>query len=133
VEVRVLLDTNAYSDLKRGQASIAEIVRRARRVLFSPVVVGELMYGFRRGRHQQRNVAELIRFLESPFVDLVPVGLTTADRYGRISTGLRDKGRPIPTNDIWIAAQAMETGAELLSSDAHFGEIDGLAWVKPGA
>lgn len=44
---------------------------------------------------------------------------------------LRRKGRPIPTNDIWIAAQALQTGADLISFDAHFGEIDGVAWVEP--
>ena len=51
-------------------------------------------------------------------------------RFGRIATALREKGTPIPTNDIWIAAQAMETGVDLLSSDAHFGLVEGLAWVS---
>ncbi len=54
----------------------------------------------------------------------------TADRFGRIATVLREKGTPIPTNDIWIAAQAMEVGADLVSSDAHFGLVEGLAWVS---
>lgn len=131
--MRVLLDTNAYSDLKRGQARVAEIVRRSRRVLFSPVVVGELLYGFRRGKRYDQNVEELVSFLDNAYVELSPIGMTTADRYGRIATSLRGKGRPIPTNDIWIAAQAMETGAELVSSDVHFGEVDGLAWLEPKA
>jgi tRNA(fMet)-specific endonuclease VapC len=74
-------------------------------------------------------MAALEVFLESPYVSLVPVTLTTADRFGRIAAALRAKGRPLPTNDIWIAAHAMETGAELLSFDEHFGAIDGLAWV----
>jgi tRNA(fMet)-specific endonuclease VapC len=68
-------------------------------------------------------------FLDNPYVSLVPVTLTTADQFARIAAALRDRGRPIPTNDIWIAAHAMETGAELLSFDTHFGAIDGLAWV----
>lgn len=129
--MRVLLDTNAYSDLKRGQAKVVEIVRRSQRVLFSPVVVGELLYGFRHGSRYQQNLDDLVGFLENAYVELTPISMTTADRYGRIATSLRGKGRPIPTNDIWIAAQAMETGAELISSDVHFGEVDGLAWTKP--
>ena len=68
-------------------------------------------------------------FVENPYVSLVYVTLTTADRFARIAAALRAKGRPIPTNDIWIAAHAMETGAELLSFDDHFESIDGLAWV----
>ena len=59
----------------------------------------------------------------------MPVGLTTGDRFGRIAATLRRKGHPIPTNDIWIAAQVMEVGADLLSSDSYFGLVDGLAWL----
>jgi tRNA(fMet)-specific endonuclease VapC len=58
---------------------------------------------------------------------------TTADRFARIAAALRVKGRPIPTNDIWVAAHAMETGAELLSFDSHFAEVEGLAWTSPSA
>jgi len=129
--VRVLLDTNAYSDLKRGQDRVVEIVRRSQRVLFSPIVVGELVYGFRRGTRLEQNLSDLVRFIDNAYVELIPVGMTTADRYGRIATSLREKGKPIPTNDIWLAAQAMEAGADLVSSDDHFGAVDGLAWVNP--
>ena len=97
--------------------------------LFSTVVVGELLLGFRLGTRLKKNMAELDAFLENPYVSLVPVTLTTADRFARIAAALRVKGRPIPTNDIWIAAHAMEAGAELLSFDAHFGAVDGLVWV----
>lgn len=68
----------------------------------------------------------------SPYVELVPVTLTTADRFGRIAASLRVKGTPIPTNDIWIAAHAFETGAELLSFDRHFDRVDGLVWSYLG-
>jgi tRNA(fMet)-specific endonuclease VapC len=129
--MRILLDTTAYSALMRGHDQVADRVRRAERVVFSTVVAGELLLGFRLGTRLKKNMAELEAFLDNPYVDLVPVTLTTADRFGRIAAALRAKGRPIPTNDIWIAAHAMETGAELLSFDAHFGAIDGVAWVAP--
>jgi tRNA(fMet)-specific endonuclease VapC len=127
--MRILLDTNAYSALMRGHDEVADRVRRAERVVFSTVVAGELLLGFRLGTRLKKNMAELDAFLDNPYVSVVPVTLTTADRFARIAAVLRDKGKPIPTNDIWIAAHAMETGAELLSFDGHFGAIDGLAWV----
>ena len=131
--MRVLLDTNGYAALMRGAGAVVERVRRAEEVLLSTVVAGELMFGFRQGTRLRKNLAELDAFLENPHVTVVPVSLTTADRFGRIAAALRAKGRPIPTNDIWIAAHAMETGADLLSFDKHFGEIDGLAWVDLSA
>ncbi len=127
--MRVLLDTSAYSALMRGHRGVAAMVRRAEGVLLSAVVVGELLYGFRHGERFEENAARLEAFLANPFVTLLDVGFTTASRFGRIAASLRRKGEPIPTNDIWIAAQAMETGADLLSSDPHFGAVEGLAWI----
>lgn len=129
--MRILLDTDAYSALKRGHVGVAALVRSAEEVLFSAVVAGELLSGFRAGARYSRNRAELEAFVDSPFVTLVPVGMTTAERFGRIAAALRARGRPIPTNDIWIAAQAMETGAELVSFDRHYEAVEGLAWTRP--
>ena len=126
--MKLLLDTNAYAALMRGHRDVAATLRRAERVLLSAIVAGELLYGFRHGRRRQENEAHFEAFLDSPAVEFVPVTLTTADRFGRIAAVLRRQGRPIPTNNIWIAAQAMEAGSDLLSSDSHFSHIDGLAW-----
>jgi tRNA(fMet)-specific endonuclease VapC len=130
--VRILLDTNAYSALMGGTAEVADRVRGAERILVSPVVLGELLFGFRNGSRRAENERQLDAFLEHSFVELLTVTRTTADRFARIATGLKRKGRPIPVNDVWIAAQAMESGAELLSSDRHFDEIEGLAWIPFG-
>jgi tRNA(fMet)-specific endonuclease VapC len=126
-----MLDTNAYAALFRAHDGITQRVRRAEQVLLSTVVAGELLFGFRNGSRYDANLRDLEEFLANPYVAVLPVTLVTADRFGRISTALRRKGRPLPTNDIWIAAHAMESGAELLSFDRHFAEIDGLAWVQP--
>ena len=131
--MKVLLDSNAYSLLMRGHGEVAEVVRRAEEVLFSAVVVGELMYGFRHGTNFERNAADLRSFLDSPYSTFVDVGEVTADRYSRIAAALRAKGRPIPTNDVWIAAHAMETGADLISADNHFEHVDGIVWVRVAA
>jgi tRNA(fMet)-specific endonuclease VapC len=128
--VKVLLDTNAYTALFRAHPGVAERVRRADQVLVSTVVAGELLFGFRNGSRYEANRRDLEDFLANPYVALLPVTFVTAERFGRIATALRRKGRPLPTNDIWIAAHAMESGAELLSFDRHFEQIDGLAWVQ---
>ncbi|MHC4548609.1 MAG: PIN domain-containing protein [Planctomycetota bacterium] len=124
--MRLLLDTSAYSALKRGHAGVVGLVRGAERLLLSTIVAGELLYGFRRGTRYPKNRRELEAFLANPYVELVPVTLVTADRFGRIAAGLRRKGRPIPTHDIWVAAHALETGAELVSCDRHFEAVEGL-------
>jgi tRNA(fMet)-specific endonuclease VapC len=128
--MRVLLDSNAYSRLMRGDEQAAAVVRDATEVLMSAVVVGELLYGFRNGSRFDRNASDLRSFLDNPYVSFVPVGSTTADRYSRIAAALRAKGHPIPTNDVWIAAHAMETGADLVSADRHFEAVDGIAWLR---
>ena len=79
------------------------------------------MFGFRNGTRFKENMDDLDRFLKHEAVDLVPIGKITSDRYSRIAVKLRQQGTPIPTNDIWIAAHTMETGAELISFDEHFG------------
>ena len=93
------------------------------------VVVGELLYGFRQGSRFEQNVREMHAFLAHPAVTFAPASLATADRYAAIAVMLRTKGRPIPSNDIWVAAHAMEIGADLVSYDRHFDEVDGLAWI----
>ncbi len=127
--MKVLLDTNAYSALMVGRTEVAECVRRSERVLLSTIVVGELLFGFRNGNQFNRNYAMMDSFLSNPFVELVPVTFTTADRFSRIAAALKAKGQPLPSNDIWIAAHTLETGADLLSYDHHFDAIEGLPWV----
>ncbi|MBN1944701.1 MAG: type II toxin-antitoxin system VapC family toxin [Bradymonadales bacterium] len=129
--MKVLLDTNAYSAWKRGHRGVAGHIARSEGVLMSAIVAGELVFGFRAGAHFSRNIEELSTFLASPYVELLPVNLDTAERYGWIAAALRRKGKPIPTNDIWIAAHAMQHGASLLSFDPHFSEVDGLVWYMP--
>jgi tRNA(fMet)-specific endonuclease VapC len=126
--VRVLLDTNAYSALRLGDGVVTEQLRRSEKVLLSVIVAGELFFGFRNGSRYEENARALRTFLEDPNVVVLPITWSTADLFGRISAALRKRGTPIPTNDIWLAAQAMEADAILLSSDRHFARVDGLAW-----
>ena len=96
-------------------------------ILISPVMLGELMFGFRKGAKFEQNMRMLRRFLDHEAVEVAPLGEVTADRYSRIVMQLKKDGSPIPINDVWIAAQAMEHGAELLTSVRHFEQVAGLA------
>ncbi|MDY6988792.1 MAG: type II toxin-antitoxin system VapC family toxin [Thermodesulfobacteriota bacterium] len=124
--MKLLLDTSAYVGFKRNVAKVVDTIVRAESILFSPVVLGELIFGFRNGTRFEENMQELDDFLQHDVVRLVKIGEITSDRYSRIAVQLKGKGAPIPTNDIWIAAQTMEQGAELITSDRHFEKIDGL-------
>ena len=124
--MKILLDTSAYVGFKRNTAEVVGIIVNAESILFSPVVLGELMFGFRSGTRFKENMEDLDKFLHHEVVELVQIGKITSDRYSRIAVQLKRQGTPIPTNDIWIAAQTMEHGAELISSDQHFEKVNGL-------
>lgn len=123
---RLLIDTNAYAALLRGDGRVADELARSEAVLLSPIVVGELYDGFLNGPRQKENREILERFRAKPRTHCVPITDATAEWFAEIKRMLRAKGKPIPTNDMWIAASCLEHGAHLLSFDAHFGEIDGL-------
>ena len=90
------------------------------------VVLGELYAGFAAGSRQQANLSELEKFLGMPGVQVFSVTAGVAARYGSVFHALRRAGTPIPTNDIWIAAIALECGARLVTLDAHFDAIPTL-------
>jgi len=122
----VLLDTNAYAAFMQGAAEVIEVIAHADALFMSSIVIGELLGGFAAGTREPKNRAELAQFLASPRVAVLPVTARTSDHYALVYLGLRRKGQPIPTNDLWIAASSLEHGAALLTRDAHFAQIDGL-------
>lgn len=122
----LLVDTNAYVALLRGDREVVEVVAYAERLLLNSVVLGELLAGFEAGDRAARNRDELARFLDSPRVGVLAIGAATADSYALVYANLRRKGQPIPSNDLWIAASALEHGLGLLSLDAHFAHVDAL-------
>ena len=124
--MKLCLDTNAYSALKRGNQHVINLLENADEVLFPATVLGELYSGFFSGSLTENNLLELDEFLAKPGISIVEVEKETAYRYGFLIKELRKKGTPIPTNDIWIASAAMDAGAILLSNDKHFNEVPGL-------
>ena len=127
MEMILVLDTNAYSGMMRGDTQFSNPVRSADRLIVPATVIGELLYGFRLGNRYRENREQLDQFLRSPFVDFKTVDRTVCERYALLMEQLRKKGRPIPSNDVWIAAHTLAEGAELLTKDEHFSEIDGLS------
>jgi tRNA(fMet)-specific endonuclease VapC len=123
----ILIDTNAYSALKRADPAIVEIIQYADAIVISPIVIGELLFGFDNGKQAKQNRLDLQKFLESSRVTVFPILSETAYFYSQITLILKRKGTPIPTNDIWIAAQALEHGCVVCTYDKHFQAIEGLA------
>ncbi|HUP50007.1 MAG TPA: type II toxin-antitoxin system VapC family toxin [Thermoanaerobaculia bacterium] len=120
---RLLLDTSAYVAFMRGHAETVEALRHADEIYLSATALGEMLAGFLSGTRQQQNRGELARFLDSPRVTLLDVDEETAERYAVIFAALRAGGTPIPTNDVWIAASAMQHGLRLLTLDEHFTKV----------
>lgn len=129
--MKLVLETNAYSDFMRGDRTVQEHVSHADRIVVPPTVIGELLCGFIGGRKREENRQQFRKFLESPVVEFTPTDESVCDRYALLLDQLRRKGRPIPTNNIWIAAHALACGGELLSSDQHFRFVGGLSWLRP--
>ena len=117
---RILLDTSAYSNLMRGSKKIAELLDDADEVYLCAIVVGELLAGFKRGSRERENKATLKDFLSISNVCVLNIDDSTAERYAIILDYLKKYGTPIPTNDMWIAASAMQKGLVLLTADKFF-------------
>ncbi len=124
--IRILLDTNAYVAFKRGNADAVEILRHADQIGISVIMIGELLAGFAAGSHKVRNQLELDAFLNSPRVNIISVDQETTRYYAQIYKQLRQKGRPIPDNDMWIASTAFQHRYVVFTYDKHFSQIDGL-------
>jgi tRNA(fMet)-specific endonuclease VapC len=120
-----LLDTNIVVALIAGDTAVVQHAERASRVYLPSIVIGELFYGAYRSGRVTENVDRLERFVASRVI--LACDAATARHYGRIKQSLRVKGRPIPENDIWIAAIARQFNVTLVSRDAHFLDVDGIA------
>lgn len=120
---RLLLDTSAYSAFIKGEPEAVAAVHAADALILNPIVMAELLAGFGGGRRRAENESGLDKFLSGPRSIVVDIDQETAARYALILNSLRAAGTPIPTNDIWIAASAMQHGLELLTADDHFLKI----------
>ncbi len=123
---RLLLDTNAYSALMSGNLIVGDALSTAGVVLMTPVVLGELLDGFAGGTKNKENRFFLERFCAKPRTSVISITRETSEWFALIKQQLKRKGTPIPINDVWIAASCLEHGAQLLTFDAHFSQVEGL-------
>ena len=126
----LLIDTNIYTHALKGDPQVVSVLQKTSRIAITSISLGELLSGFKGGNQEHKNRAELEEFLDAPRVSLYGVTENTAEFYAAILHRLKEARRPIPTNDIWIAAVAFEHGFKLYSKDRHFQYVQGLILIS---
>jgi tRNA(fMet)-specific endonuclease VapC len=122
---RFLLDTNIVIALLEGQDTVLSNLDRAPEVFIPAVVIGELFFGAAKSGRPSENIANVERFAVGRTI--ISSDLDVAREYGRLKQHLKAKGRPLPENDIWIAAAAVRHGMVLVTRDRHFREVEDLS------
>jgi tRNA(fMet)-specific endonuclease VapC len=121
---RFLLDTNVVIALLAGENAVSSKLEQASEVFIPAVVLGELFFGAAKSRRPSENAIKIEQFAVGR--SIVPCDLRVAREYGRLKQGLRQIGKPLPENDIWIAASAKAYELVLITRDQHFHEIEEL-------
>lgn len=117
----MILDTNALSAFIDGEAAVGDVLRRQARACIPVIVLGEFRYGIAQSRH--RPAYEKWLQSELDHFDVLPVTAETASSYAALRVALKQKGTPIPANDAWIAALALQHQLPVLSRDQHFDAV----------
>ena len=126
---RYLLDTNVVIALFRGDAEVQARYEVVQEAFVPSVTLGELYFGAANSSRQEANTGRVEEF--AAFCAVIGTDAVTAQHYGLLKAQLKKKGRPIPENDLWIAACALQHGLILATRDGHFNDIEGLqlqAW-----
>ena len=126
----IVIDTNGYSAFKRGDSEAVRLIHSAQTVVVTSIVLGEILAGFRLGKNKETNHKELEAFLSDPKVFFLAINAQTAEEYANIYLELRQKGTPIPTNDMWIGAVSRQLGIPVFTLDKHFSKIDNLKIIR---
>jgi tRNA(fMet)-specific endonuclease VapC len=125
---RYLLDTSVLIALLADERVVKEKLAQADEVFVPSVAIGELYYGAWKSQRVHENLARIDELVSESAV--LGCGVEAARRYGEVKNAVRLKGRPIPENDLWIAAIAVEHGLTLTTRDAHFSEVAPLLKVE---
>jgi len=126
----ILIDTNAYAAYRRGAPEAAEIIQRTPFIGVNAIVLGELLAGFAAGSRVDENTRDLQAFLASPRARFLPLDDATARVYARVYLDLKRDAHPSPTNDMWIAATAIQYNLAVFRFDDHFQAVRGLRTGK---
>ena len=122
---KILLDTNIVIEVFNGNTQIADKINKLSGFAISATVLGELYIGVNRVSNKSKHLKMLQEFLR--LCTVLDVTAETAKHYWEITSCLYKKGKPIPTNDIWIAAIAIQHGYTLITRDRHFKEIEDVS------
>ncbi len=125
---RYLLDTNIVIALFANDNKVREQLRRDCEIFIPSIVMGELFFGAAKSKKKDDNIQRIEEFAINSAV--LSCDLETAREYGMIKERLKLKGKPIPENDLWIAAIAKQKNLILVSRDNHFSEIDDLQIIN---
>jgi tRNA(fMet)-specific endonuclease VapC len=128
--MKLAIDTNAYSYNLLNDSAVVEYFTNKNTIYIPIVVIAELRYGFKNGNRLQADTQLLDDFLSAPSTAILHITEKTADIYSDIAFQLKKTGRPINTNDIWIAALCIENNRPLLTKDQDFQHIPGLRLVQ---
>lgn len=128
--LKYVLDTSSYSAFNRNQNNLEKFINVKAEVFIPLIVIGELRAGFLSGKQRKINELLLCNFLDAPNVNILVLSEKTTKHYANIYTQLRQIGKPIGTNDMWIAALCLEYNLPLLTLDSHFQEIKNLDLIK---
>ena len=123
---KIVLDINAYTHLLAGDDDALDAISSAETVYMSVFVLGELYAGFAGGARERKNKDSLQRFLMKSTVKILNATAETAEVFGLVKYNLKKSGTPLPLNDVWIAAHALETGSAVVTYDANFKSVSGL-------
>ena len=121
---KYLLDTNIIIALFADETIVKNNLAQAKEVFIPSIAIGELCYGARKSRRTQENLARIDELAANSTV--LGCNAETARQYGKVKNKLRLKGRPLPENDIWIAALALQYDLILVTRDVHFQEVENL-------
>ncbi len=121
---KLLLDTNAVIALQQRDTDLLKLLENEEDIFVPAVVIGELYYGAYKSGRPEENRQTVATFAAARVILNSDAG--TGDAYGQIKYALRLKGRPIPENDIWIAALTLQYDCILISRDTHYDEIENL-------
>ena len=121
--MRYLVDSSAYSLAQKGTEEAMRCFSEADLLVVTPVVLGELRFGFSAGTKVNENKRLLAEFLQSDRAQIVPITEETSHHYAAIRNSLRAAGTPISPNDVWISASAMQHGLTVLTADRDFKKV----------
>ena len=125
---RFSLDTNIVIRLFKNDPIITKTLITVSTLCLPVPVIAEILFTARNSSRQKENLKVYNEFID--ICDVLNITRKTADHYSSIRLELKQKGRPIPENDLWIASVCIEQNVPLITGDAHFDNINDLKIIK---